>query len=278
MNNPFAPNLDTRRRASALNGMGMGGAQQNPFAPTTQGVATMGAPAAPAAPSATPSAALGTGVSQAGGGGGFYRPQNNNQLANAQAKNSFRQGRYAWRQLRPALNDLHQQGQQDQLSPEMRSAFLAPYIDATDDAYSAGQGNVARNLFASGMGDSTTAASAYAQLEDGNASARSRAVGNLYQSEDERQRSAQAAERAILLSLLSGGNDAAQIAGQQQQIDLARDQFNRQQQFGYDEIMSGLGLAAGFAFPGAGGAGAAAGMAGAAGAPRKSPYAVNPYY
>lgn len=141
---------------------------------------------------------------------------------------------------------------QDRFSGEGRSAFLTPRLNAINDAQRAAAGNLTQDLASRGLSDSSAMATGLGQIESSAGTARSSALSGLYDAEQQRQEQAKGNLAALLNSMLSQGNQGADILGQLRSQDLQQAQFDRAGQFDWGSLFSGIGGIGG-SFLGAGG-------------------------
>lgn len=164
-----------------------------------------------------------------------------------------RMGRLAWENARRAQGPLWEQVQQmlDGASPANRAANLAPQMEAIGRFEDRARGEFDADAMARGL-DGTTAESSYAGLGRGAISAdanRLRVGAVVGQQQREQQL---AASNAAFLSALQSGNmeAAARIVESMRQADFQQQQLDAQSGFGWGDLGSLIGSAAGIGFAG----------------------------
>lgn len=230
---------------------------------------------APPAGSSGPSAATG-GQLQANapsyvsmpGEGGYYgttRP-GGKKLKTKQINKLLAQQSFQMRQaITPALigqlNTLIGQANEDRFSPEERSAFLAPRLQALNEGYDLAEGALDRNLSNRGLDTSSAAVSQFANLGARRASGRADLINDLFQTEEQRQQMSQAQARDFLAALFGGvSNQAGNAANSAMQQKFMEAQLEAMQSDPFSDILGGLlGLGGAFLgrprFPSLGGGG-----------------------
>lgn len=219
-------------------GVGMGGGMHG---------ATMRGGPAPAPRAARPEGPTGGGGGNGGGGngGGGGRP-NMGQIQRRTARTLFGIGQNAAPMYQSALFDLFNQS----LNPDGIEDQVAPVLANISQQQGLAEGSLDRALGARGLSDSSAMASGLGALQSQGATARASALSGARQQAQARQ---DALKQMLMQSLggaLGMGVQGAGIAGNAQQLALQRMLAEQQNDFGFGDVLGGIGGLAGLAFQG----------------------------
>ena len=126
----------------------------------------------------------------------------------------------------------------EQFGDEQWAQRLGPRMDALDRQFDSAQGGLDQDLAARGIDQSSAMVGGQAALAGQAAQARSGMISDVYGEEETRQRQAQAMLQALLQDMVSGGQGAAQLGLQQQQLDMQRD--SQSGGIGIGDIIGGM--------------------------------------
>lgn len=144
------------------------------------------------------------------------------------------------------LNTLIGQANTDRFSPEERSSFLAPRLQALDEGFDMAEGALDRNLSGRGLDTSSAAVQGFAGLGQRRAQGRADTINDLFESEEDRQMMAQAQARDLLASLMGGaGQQAGSAASAHMQQRLMEKQLEAMEGDPFSDILGSLGALGG---------------------------------
>jgi len=183
------------------------------------------------------------GMGMGGGGGrGNARPYGG---ATGIASGYRRNSELGNKAIRAELRDLTRL-QNEPLSPEGFSAYLAPRTEALGQGYNAATSDIARRMAASGMGNSSMAAGAYGTAAAGRANAGAGLVSQAYDVQDRRQDAYRQAAIQLAQSMSGQGATAAEIAMRRKELEQQIAAMEAAQSFGVGDLIGGLAPGIGF--------------------------------
>jgi len=241
--NSFGGGAARKPRLTEMLGFGPQAGGAGPVAP-----AAPSAPAAPVARTATataPAVPAQDGAAQMGSYGGGGRPMRGFNPEKVQR----RMGRLAWENAQRAQGPLWDsiQGMLDYGSSENRAAALAPEMEAIGRFEDRAVGQSLASMVGRGLDESSYGGAVEGTIRSGANEQRAGAVRNRIGTEQ----AAQAANAAFLSAIQSGNMDAAQrIVESMRQADLMQQQIDAQNSFGWGDLGSLIGGAAGIGFAG----------------------------